>query len=192
MKKSTLRNLGVMAVVLCLVTTSLLGGTLAKYTTEITGTGSATVAAWSFKVNDNASTISEVKLTDTSLNSKVTDSKIAPGTDGSFDVKIDASGSDVAVGYKIAFSNVTNQPKNLKFYSDSNFENEIDLTTGIEDEIALADVGTAVTETIYWQWAYDDTAASNKDNTDAGKAMSFTITVTGTQLDPTVASNPTP
>lgn len=43
-KKSYAARLGVLAVALSLVTACLLGGTMAKYVTEVTGTGSATVA----------------------------------------------------------------------------------------------------------------------------------------------------
>ena len=126
MKNKNIGRLGVVALVLTLVSMTLMGGTLAKYTTEVTGTGTATVAKWSFKASDaeNSSTFS-VSLKDTTLNSKVADDKIAPGTDGSFNIVIDATGSETALDYKIAFSELTNKPDNLKFYSDAAFTSEI-------------------------------------------------------------------
>ena len=83
--------------------------------------------------------------------------------------------------YTIAFSEIKDRPANLKFYSDASFTNEIsDLasTTDLNGTIALADINTAVKKTVYWKWEY---GADANDNADQGKAMSFNITVTGTQ-----------
>ena len=44
-KKFTAR-IGVLALALTLVSTCLLGGTLARYASDITGTGTANIAAW--------------------------------------------------------------------------------------------------------------------------------------------------
>ena len=200
-KKSNAARLGVLAVALSLVTACLLGGTMAKYVTEVTGTGSATVAKWSFKANEKTDTftVDLAKTAYTNINN--TDgNKIAPGTEGSFDIKLDASGSDVAVDYTIAFSNLQNKPTNLKFYSDENMATEIaDLTntTALNGEIKLADISKPVTKTIYWKWAYEignDEATKKTNNAqdvkDAVNSMTFTITVTGTQQTPTATPAP--
>lgn len=184
-KKSYVARLGVLALALTLVTTCLTGGTMARYVTEVTGAATATVAKWSFKANSQTQNFT-VNLTDTTLNGKVADGKIAPGTDGSFDISIDADGSEVALDYTIAFSNMENKPSNLKFYSDPNFKTEIsDLATysGLNGTITLTDIGTPVTKTVYWQWAYGD-AVEPDQATITGKDMTFTITVTGTQQNP--------
>ncbi|WP_418252314.1 hypothetical protein [Gordonibacter urolithinfaciens] len=184
-KKSYAARLGVLAVALSLVTACLLGGTMAKYVTEVSGTGSATVAAWSFKANDQTKEFT-VDLADTA-NTNVATDRIAPGTKGSFGIKVDATGSETALDYTIAFSNLTNMPDGLKFYSDIDRTIAItDLATykGFDGGIALTEVGTPVTKTVYWEWAYEgDNTKDTAAGTNASKAASFKITVTGTQKD---------
>lgn len=188
-KKSYAARLGVLAVALSLVTACLLGGTMAKYVTEVSGTGSATVAAWSFKANEKTDTftVDLAKTAYTNINN-TGGNKIAPGTEGSFDIKLDASGSDVAVDYTIAFSNLQNKPTNLKFYSDKDKGTEIsDLANAFTGTIELKDVGTAVTKTVYWDWTIGADEAANIDDTTDGtnpEAMTFDIKVTGTQKEP--------
>ena len=48
-KKSIAGRLGMAAFALTLVTTCISGGTLAKYASEVTGTGTAVAAKWAFK-----------------------------------------------------------------------------------------------------------------------------------------------
>ena len=193
-KKSYASRLGVLAVALTLVTACLLGGTMAKYVTEVTGTGSATVAKWSFKANGETETFTGIDLASTAYtNINNTDKKrIAPGTEGNFDIVLDASGSDVAVDYTIAFSNLQNKPTNLKFYSDKEKKTEIsNLATGLAGTIELKDVATAVTKTVYWDWAIGSSDADNSADTANGaaaKSMTFDITVTGTQKTPATPS----
>lgn len=178
-RKSNVARIGVLALALALVSACLLGGTLAKYSTAVTGTGSATVAKWSFTANGGTDEF-DVSLVD-ETQTGVAEGKIAPGAKGSFDIVLDASGSEVAVDYTIAFSKLTDMPDGLKFYSDSNRKNAIDdLGTykGLNGTIDWADVDKQVTKTVYWAWAEgDDDTAVGKDP----KAGTFAITVTGTQ-----------
>lgn len=204
--KSYASRLGALALALTLATTSLIGGTLAKYATEVTGDGSATVAAWSFKANKSSETFT-VNLADTDVKEGTLSSgMIAPGTNGSFDIVIDASGSKVGVDYSIKLSDFKKRPENLKFYSDKNFGTEIVIPKENEEveicsneSIALDKVDTEVKKTVYWKWAYEDATGTTKDTTagtTAGetgyKGMTFKITVTGTQQnpEPTTASAP--
>lgn len=182
MKKAYFSRIAFVALALTLITTCLMSGTLARYTSTVSGNGTASVAAWSFKANGETASMANVALTDTTLNSKVTTGKIAPGTDGSFDVSLDGSGSDVTIDYVIKIDDITNKPANLKFYTDSAFSEELNLTTGLTGSIALNALATPVVKTVYWQWVYGSEVV---DNGDAGKAMTFTISVTGTQSDPT-------
>lgn len=179
-KKSYASRLGILALVLALTSTCLLGGTMAKYATEVTGTGSATVAKWSFKVNGETATMATVDLANTNY-SNVKSKTIAPGTKGSFDIELDASGSEVAVDYTIAFKNLSGKPDGLKFYSDAARKTEISLSTGLTGTIALSDVNTKLTKTIYWEWPY---GADNTDIAQTGSTMKFDIAVTGAQQTP--------
>lgn len=188
-KKSYAARLGVLAVALSLVTACLLGGTMAKYVTEVSGTGSATVAKWSFTANGKTDTFGSIDLAKTAY-TNVAEKKIAPGTEGSFDIVLDASGSDVAVNYNIAFSNLQNKPANLKFYSDKEKSTEIsDLATGLTGTIDYDSAANAmkVTKTVYWDWAIGSSDLNNSADTTNGTAaelMAFDIKVTGTQQTP--------
>lgn len=194
-KSNLVARLSVLTIALTLVTTSLIGGTLAKYTTEVTGKGSATVAKWSFKANEKSDGVDKftVNLADTAdENLNVTNGKIAPGSKGSFNIVIDATGSETALEYKIEFTNIQNQIANLKFYSDADRKNEItDLTNtnAFDGNIALAETNKKVTKTVYWEWK---DGVNNTSDTEAGvaaKEMTFDIKVSGTQ---TVEANPAP
>lgn len=176
-------RLAAAAVALTLVSTCLLGGTMAKYMTTVAGEGKATVADWQFKVNEEEQKFT-VELKD--LTGKTADGKIAPGSEGSFEIRIDGTGSDVAIDYEAVFSNIKNEPGNFKFYSDSTYTTEIaDLSNykDIKGTIA-ADASAAdkkATHTIYWQWPYN---AGETDTVPAEKSMTFDISVTGTQQNP--------
>lgn len=183
-KSNFVARLSVLTIALTLVTTSLIGGTLAKYTTEVTGDGSATVAKWSFEAHDESGATFAVTLTDTA-DTNVTSGKIAPGSKGSFNIEIDATGSETALDYTIEFTNFKNKIDNLKFYSDATrtVDTEIDLTNtkAFDGSIALAESNKKVTKTVYWEWK---DGVNNASDTDAGKApteMTFDIKVTGTQ-----------
>ena len=165
-----------------------------KYTSTLTGNGTSTVAKWSFKVNGQTQTIPDINLGETmDAHSNVADKKLAPGTSGHFDLILDGSGSEVAIDYNIKLA-ITQKPTNLKFYLDDKYQtpiSETDGTLNISGSIALEDVNTPLTKTIYWQWPYETGKTSNEidkndetDTKDSGKNVTMTITVTGTQRDP--------
>jgi hypothetical protein len=169
----------------------------ARYLSIINADGTAVVARWNFNAtNIEGTTLTTVALTDTTLNSKVVDGKIAPGTDGSFAIVVDASGSEVALTYDIEIFNFSDSmPENLKFYSSNVFtpENELTLIDGkivFSGEIALADVNTPVITTLYWAWAYQTEDGDEQDTLDgiAAGTATFDIKITGIQMDPNYAS----
>ena len=166
----------------------------AKYKTTLTGNGTATVAKWSFKVNGQTQTIPDIDLATTMKeNNNVVEGKLAPGTEGSFDLNLDATGSEVAIDYNIKLA-VTEKPSNLRFYTDSSYTKEIASTDGVMNVsgvMSLEEVKTVQTKTIYWKWAYqtgtlaNDIVANDKiDTADSKKSVTMTITVTGTQRNP--------
>lgn len=164
-----------------------------KYYSKIEGTGTATVAKWSFTVNGQTDNLGTIVLGNTTAeNPKVAEGRVAPGTSGSFNVALDATGSEVALDYTISFSNIQgNIPTNLKFYSDASHTTEItDITTqGLTGSMGVSDADKTKTVTIYWNWEYetgaDDEIATNDDiDTTAGKTpatITFDVVVTGTQ-----------
>ena len=165
-----------------------------KYTSTLTGNGTSTVAKWSFKVNGQTQTIPDIELGETmDAHNNVVTPKLAPGTSGHFDLILDGSGSEVAIDYNIKLA-ITQKPTNLKFYLDDKYQtpiSETDGTLNIAGSIALEDVNTPLTKTIYWQWPYETGKTSNEidkndetDTKDSGKNETMTITVTGTQRNP--------
>lgn len=204
MKTNHIARLGALALALTLVSTCLMGGTLAKYVTDVEGTAAATVAKWSFDAKSGGKSIStkeyKIDLANTVYQTEgIKEKVIAPGTKGSFDIVVDATGSEVGIGYKIQFSDDKNIPTNLKFYSDSSYSASKEITTlftpnspAFQGTINADAVGAnkTVTNTVYWQWPYETTGVDGADTADttAGTAtdrnMTFKITVTGTQVTP--------
>ena len=69
-----------------------------------------------------------INLASTVNNETLIKNKIAPGTSGDFQIKIDATGSDVGINYKVNFVNEKNKPQNLIFtYDDERYENVTDI-----------------------------------------------------------------
>ena len=188
------KNKGAVVVLALIVAIVLSMYAYSKYTSTLTGNGTSTVAKWSFKVNEQTQTIPDINLGETmDAHSNVVDKKLAPGTSGHFDLILDGSGSEVAIDYNIKLA-ITQKPTNLKFYLDDKYQtpiSETDGTLNIAGSIALEDVNTPLTKTIYWQWPYETGKTSNEidkndetDTKDSGKNVTMTITVTGTQRDP--------
>ncbi len=166
----------------------------AKYKTTLTGNGTATVAKWSFKVNGQTQTIPDIDLaTKMKKVNNVAENKLAPGTEGSFELNLDATGSEVAIDYNIKLI-VTEKPTNLRFYTDSSYTKEITSTDGVMNVsgvMSLEEIKTIQTKTIYWKWAYQTGTATNDivandkiDTADSKKSVTMTITVTGTKRNP--------
>ena len=188
------KNKGAVVVLALIVAIVLSMYAYSKYTSTLTGNGTSTVAKWSFKVNGQTQTIPDIELGETmDAHNNVVTPKLAPGTSGHFDLILDGSGSEVAIDYNIKLA-ITQKPTNLKFYLDDKYQtpiSETDGTLNIAGSIALEDVNTPLTKTIYWQWPYETGKTSNEidkndetDTKDSGKNVTMTITVTGTQRDP--------
>lgn len=192
-KKHFTARLGVLALALTLVSTCLLGGTMARYVSEVTGEATATVAAWSFKANEQDTTLTTINLGSTEnrqgyVAGDIMDGVIAPGTKGSFDIVIDGTGSEVGVDYilKFAAADGTTLPADLTFKVDNATGTAADYTlgddvTGTIDYAAGADA-MKKTLKVTWEWAFDenDTTSTN-DNKYQGESWTLNITVTGKQ-----------
>lgn len=192
LSKKLKKGTALTAVLLSVATLGIMGGsTYSKYYTEINGTGNAQVARWSFKANNETKTIANIKLSNTYNQSKLVANKIAPGTKGSFDIVLDATGADVAIDYSIKFENCLNKPSNLKFTYNGTTANTLEgLENLLKGRITLNDSRTK-TITIEWSWDYQTGTNESQikandqiDTKDAGKEFTFDITITGTQVNP--------
>ena len=114
--KSNKQKAGLMALVaLAAIGSYFIAGTYAKYISEISGSGTATVAKWKWKINNTDITSSAtntftfnlletVKDSDgTSSESDVASGLLAPGMTGEFTIDI-TNNSEVNANYAINFS----------------------------------------------------------------------------------------
>lgn len=192
-------RLAATAVALTLISTSLMGGTLAKYTTEVSGTGTADVAVWKVEFKEgttewgSTAANNTFTLADTATNASTNHAanKVAPGSTGSFVLHIDGTGTEVAFDYTIKIDTtnlktVTNSKAiPIKFYSDASFTTEIP-STGFTGTVAVADATKKKDQTIYWKWVTANDAGDTEVGTDAGSANdagkgTFKVTMTATQ-----------
>lgn len=176
---------------------AIVGVTNSKYYNKITGDGSVEVAKWYFDVNDATETLATIDLAETYNANTLVNGKIAPGTEGRFDLVINAGASEVAVKYDVIFSNEQKKPDNLKFYY--NGVELTDSTKGITGYNTLF-TGTikpndarTVTLPIVWKWDYETGTGSaietndRKDTQNGLNAFDYTfdVVVKGTQVAPT-------
>lgn len=166
----------------------------ARYQSTLRGTGTASIAKWSFKLVDadtQTTDVIDLAVTRTDGSDKVEEGKMAPGTYGEIEIGIDARGTEVALEYTIDVS-LGNLPRNLIFYSDSakteviEAENSIITKVG---EMTLEEVNEIRTEKIYWDWPYQtgetesEIITNNQEDTeDSGKDVTMQIKVTGVQI----------
>lgn len=166
-----------------------------KYTSSYKGSSTSTVAKWSFKVNGHSDEeIGDIDFVQTIENqNNVVEKKLAPGTQGKFELTLDGTGSEVAIDYKIALT-TTEKPRNLKIYEDSEYKNEVTEQNGefdITGSIPLEEVNTPLVKPVYWKWAYETGTTEEEiksndkiDTEDSKKSVTMTIKVTGTQRNP--------
>ena len=201
-KRSRIVSLGVLALTLTMMSTCLMGSTMARYVTEVTGSATAAVAAWSFKADSKDSvgeTFTEIYLGDTTHREAydlkdIAEGVIAPGTKGSFDIVIDGAGSGVGIDYavKIAAGKDVILPDDLVFSTEAITADKpgskLDdfSPSGTIDYAAGAD-SMKKTITVNWDWAFgeDDTAEEHKnDNKSADNDWLLNIAITGKQTTP--------
>lgn len=196
MKKRKKIVLLVIAILFAIILSFIGGNVFAKYMSKVEGQGTADIASWKFKVNENEEKLQKIFLESTINNETVSNNKVAPGTEGSFQIKLDATGTEVGINYKISFENETQKPTNLMFSYQGNNYNSIkeleQILTGTmnanEEEKAKAKVIE-----IGWKWAYETGETpeeiSKNDEIDTKEAQdissySFDIIVSGTQVQP--------
>lgn len=193
-KRSKIVSLGVLALTLTMMSTCLMGATMARYVTEVKGSATAKVAAWSFKASLGDTNTTAVDLSSTGSWNNVGEGVIAPGTSGSFEIVIDGTGSDVGIEYSIALAAAPgiSLPEDLMFSTEAISMNnagqkleDFEIPT---DEIDY-NAGDMIKKIpVYWSWSFgeNDTAEENKnDNGYQDEAWTLNITVTGKQVQPT-------
>ena len=121
MKKNKKRILLIALLLLLIVFMVLLGrGSYSKYLTQVKGKGVIEVAKWAFLVNGETASITNINLAKTYTAETLAQNTIAPGTRGSFDIKIDTTGSEVGINYDVKFENENSKPQNLQYTYNGN------------------------------------------------------------------------
>lgn len=190
-KKKVLIALAILTVILL----AFIGGqAYAKYVSEVRGEGIAEVATWSFKVNGQDEQVESINLASTCNNETLVDNKIAPGTSGSFNILVDATGSEVGINYNITFTEEENKPQNLKFeYNDTEYNSIKDLEDDLSGTINANDENKTRTLNVKWKWNYETgsnpTEIASNDKIDTQNAQEITnyefdVIVSGTQVVP--------
>lgn len=207
MKKNRTLRIAVLMLALSLLTCCFVGSTFAKYTSSAAGSSTATVAKWDITVNGDKMTamtdgadddltpdltfnlFSTINDTgNTTDETDVADGKIAPGTAGSFDLKV-KNLSEVTAKYTITLTeaNTSNVPLQYSLDGTTWKDSVAELTvTGLTDQ-TLAVGAEEVTHTVYWRWVFEGTTegahAGQTDATDTALGVDAqttapTVTIT--------------
>lgn len=184
-KKSIAARLGMAAFALTLVTTCMTGGTLAKYASEVSGTGTAVAAKWSFKAGNTEAGVSDTAFGTFTLastkttNANVEATTIAPGDTGKAKAFYEFTDTEVAATVttyiRIAAADKTNLPKNLEIKLNGTWTKVSTMTADADIEVSSVDLSLADMSDdakrkgsvdIEWRWAFDEASNTNKDTED--------------------------
>lgn len=193
-QKKLKKKILIILILLLIILIALLGSTYSKYITQVEGKGVIEVAKWAFLVNGQTATMTNINLAQTYNSNTLIQNRIAPGTRGSFDIIIDATGSEVGIDYDVKFLNQTNKPTNLNFdYNGTIVSSITDLEELLKGNIPADSTEKVKTFTIKWFWDYEtgstkeQIASHDLQDTKDGKSLgkySFDVVVTGRQVEP--------
>ena len=157
-------------IIIALITiVSVAGYTFARYYQSINvGGGKATIARWSFGSKNMETVIN------------LSDKKIAPGSNGQFEIEVDATNSEVDVEYEILVSEEKNIPTNMKFYTVTKDEKGAVIATTQKSssftELAANNLKGVIpvepnnqkrTIVVHWDWEFNEADTSLIDSEDA-------------------------
>ena len=189
-KKKVLISL---CIILIIILGLIAGSVIAKYQSQIIAQGNVDVAKWVFTLNGNNTSYKTIKIDSNYDESTLVNGKIAPGTQGSFDIVLDATGSEVGVEYAVTFMNEKHKPTNMKFiFNNQEYDSLKDIETNLTGIIDANATSKKVTYTINWLWDYetgDSNQIQTNDKIDTNEGTidaiySFDVIATGTQVMP--------
>ena len=200
MKENKTTRLLTIALIIALIALILVASSYAKYLSSGTGSDSARVAKWSFKVGgtdvvatdtftfDLFKTITDTdgKTAETDIVSANSDKVIAPGTSGSFDLVLENK-SEVSAKYGIEYTvtNTATIPVQFSVDGGKTWTDSLTNVVASDADTKLAANNGSKTITVQWKWAYE----GNDDTTDVtlGKdgtaKLQISAKVTATQID---------
>ena len=199
MKENKTTRLLTIALIIALIALILVASSYAKYLSSGTGSDSARVAKWSFKVGENDivatdtfkfdlfKTITETdgRTEEADVVSANSDRVIAPGTSGSFELVLENK-SEVSAKYGIEYTVANTASIPVQFSVDGGKTWTESLTDVVADDTntKLAANSGSKTITVQWKWAYEGNDTTDvtlgKDGTAKLKVIAK---VTATQID---------
>lgn len=203
MKKNKVLLLGIITVFVAIFSLTLVSGTWAKYTSTVSGTSTATVAKWAWKVGTedvvgggtttasfNADLFKAIKEEDTTTGeTDVKPGLIAPGTGGQLSFTVE-NASEVSGKVVLKFEeseNTSNIP--LQYSVDGNVWKSAAEFSALTDNTAELKLGGTAPLTkefkIYWRWAFtgDDAKDTGLGNAAVAPTITVKVTLTFTQID---------
>ncbi len=206
-KSRVLMSLGTSVLVLSLITSSLVGGTFAKYTSTVAGSDSARVAKFDFTVKDKqdhvlkkdgsqtidlfATVLDKGIYNDGTNNVNGSDDLVAPGTQGTFGLLVENK-SEVAVKANLAITETEadGTTKNTKvpiIYAYTDADNKTtfwsDVIAKDTNSILLHELDTAEVSDISTIMGANSVAEAAAADFTAAQAGQKAVTISGTLKD---------
>ena len=167
--KNKKKLIGILILIILILLIFLAGYTFARYYKAIrAGGGTATIARWSFGSKNTEAIIN------------LSDKNIAPGSNGQFEIEVDATNSEVDVDYEILVSEERNIPTNMKFYTITKDEKGKVINTTDKynsfTELAVENLNATIPVeidnqkriiTVYWEWEFNENDTTTIDTEDA-------------------------
>ena len=175
-------------IIISLILIIAAGYTFSRYFSSVPGSATAQIAAWSFKANagGDSNPLTGIMLTPSG------GGNIAPGTNGTFQIKVDSIGSDVDVNYHVNISQ-ENLPANMRFKlqgdNQTTYTSMAALASAELHDTLLATGNQQKTYTIEWNWPYQTPGDGNTLETSKDMAalkltnVGFKIEVVGEQAE---------
>ena len=170
-----------------------IGNIFARYITRLRGKGIAKIATWNFRVNGTREEVQNIELFSKNDRKSEEENKMAPGTQGDFEIIIDAKDSEVEISYNIEFLNETEKPRNLKFiYEGKEYKSILELNGKMNGIIKKNEKEKVKRMNIKWEWKYqtgdNEEEIQKNDLIDTEDVMklkeyNFEVIVTGRQVN---------
>lgn len=167
----------IIVLALTMVALILVSGTYAKYTSSNTAEDTARVAKWEIELNDTNIKTAEIDLFNTIYDSGTTNAEtdvvttetlIAPGTSGKFDLQV-KNKSEVTAKYGIDFTvtNTANIPVEFTVDGGTTWTKDLTDIAMSDSTILAAKTGESTKLNVQWRWLFDGTSNANYTQTDA-------------------------
>ena len=206
MNRKITGRLGAVALILTLISMSFAGGTLAKYTADVTGKATATVAKFAFDLNGatEQSASRTINLSDLFKNTYGAGSEVsaaaavvAPGTSGSAKITLSNKG-EVAIQptFTVTQTNAGNVPLEYAVTTAAAAPAADSAEWKADLNISQAAVGAGASDEVFylhWRWKFSEDSGDNYTDTNLGTkttldTVKLDITCTVSQVAPTTAA----